>query len=456
MEDLLPRWQGSLDGCVPLQRRRAGTRVPLTATQRGFRRYIERMGGRSLGNVTNAVRIKGPLDTQLLQDCLQMLIDRHEALRTRIVVVDDVPHQVIDARGSIDLQHVDLSRVAADLVQTDLRRAAEEFARQESEPARGPLFRAALLTASPDDHVLVMSVDHMVCDAISAAILKRELWQCYGQRANADAPDMSPLAVQFPDYAIWQQHTYDAWRARHESYWLQRVSGLQQVLLPVDCVGEQPISRTSASQYVPMGKRLSDALRDVARREGVPLPVVVLTVYACAMATWCERRDLLIALATHGRHVHPQLRDMVGCLAGGLHLRIDLGNGSPLDVLRRAHREFLAAFDHYDFDRLIELVPGSGTELSFNWLSSERLRGSGSPSEQVGALRLRPFALNFAWLGKLFAFFTDGPSGISVGVTYRPDLFLPATVQRFGECLQHAARALVGCRGTASATSGHA
>ena len=427
----------------PLRARAGEGAAPLTATQRGFWRYAVRHNGQTVGNVSSATRILGQLDTEVLQESLQALVQRHEALRTRIEVIDGAPRQAVATRASVPIECEDLSHLPQEGMQAELKLRAQAFAEAGCDMALGPMFRAALLRSSERDHVLVLAADHVVSDAACAAILNRELWTLYTQGTSGLPFSLPALRVQFADYASWQEATYDGWRTEHEHYWRERLAGAPQIELPCDRDSQEPMCRTNASMHVPFGKKLSDALRAFARREKVPLLLVVLTAYACTMAKWCERRDLLIAFVTHGRHLDPELRSMVGCLASSLLLRIELREESFIRVLRGIRHEFEAAFRHYDFDRVAELMPQHTTDLGFNWLSTTLLRSSSAAPMEAQRLRLQPFPLRFSWLAKLVSFFADTPASITAGVTYRPDLLLPQTMDRFGRDLRLCAQAIV-------------
>ena len=413
--------------------------VPLTASQRNLWRYTRQLDAATIGAVASASRIIGALQVERLRQSLEALVHRHGSLRTRIVAVHGAPVQRIDAPGAFTLECVDLSTIAAARAHAYARHAAAEFCECDVDVSAGPLFRALLLRLSAQEHVLVLAADHMICDGASAAIMNKEIWALYRQ----SAPSLPAPPVQFADVAVWQERTYPAWRAQHEMYWRERLRGVPQMSLPVGSDSAASLGRASAASHTPFGKNLSVELRELAKREQVRLLHVVLAAHACTVSRWIGQRDLVVALATNGRHWHPALKDMIGCLAAGLLLRIEVREEDTfVALLRRIRDEFDAAFDHYDFDRLAELLQFT-TELNFNWVSPTILQGPRALAEREEAsVRVLPFPLKLAWLGKLFPFVGDTPSGIVATLTYRPDLILPTTIERLGSNLRAFASAM--------------
>ena len=132
---------------------------------------------------------------------------------------------------------------------------------------------------------------------------------------------------------------------------------------------------------------------------------------------------------------------MTGCFANCLHLRLEIGReASFLDMLQQVRRESETAFSHYHFGRTCEFMREFPTDVRFNWVNLARA----PPDERAAephALQLQPFPLGMAWSGKLWPFMCDTPAGICTTVAYRPDLYMPRTIERFGANLRLCAEA---------------
>lgn len=430
---------------IPLRPRLAGCPVPLTAGQlwlwddmikRGTRLSEWRMCAAS-------VRILGPLNTCLMRRSIEAVVQRHESLRTRIIQVDGIPRQHIDAASDDHFEVIDLAKVSPINVQREAKHVAQEFIEEKIDLSVGPLFDAKLLRLSNREHVLILALDHIVSDAVSYGILSRDIWTLYNQAAQGLPFSLPQLPVQFADYAVWQQRTYDAWLKKHEAYWRGRLTGAPRIQLPLGNGLAEVKHPTVSMLHIPFGKALSAKLRDVARRERTLLPLVVLTVYAAVVSRWCSQGDLVLGFASHGRHSRPELENMIGFLATGLLLRIEITKEeSFLDLLKRVNLEFYSACNHQGIGRLRDIVPECTIDVGFNWITTNWSRRSvHQKGEADGPVKMQPFPIQTfrsveAPFLKFVPLFSDTAAGIIVTVLYRPDLFAKSTIERFGHSLR--------------------
>jgi hypothetical protein len=435
--------QSQLETAPQLQRRPADCSIPLTGSQRSIWNYLHESGKRTTRDVANAVRICGPLRVDLLQECLATIVSRHESLRTRIVTLDGVPTLHIDEPGDRYFDVVDLSAVPPTQSELVARRLAEEMSAEPVDWAAGPLFKTMLIKLSAHKHIFVAAADHVISDAASAGIVNSELWYLYRRRSQSLPAELPSLFLQFADYAVWQEQAYSLWRSKNKMYWQGRLAGAQPARLPVDCGSEDEGGFTNATANIPFGKRLSVALREVARRERTPLSLLALTVYACVMSRWCAKQDLVLTMVSHGRHGHRELTNMIGCFANCLHLRLEIGGKQTfLDLLQQVRLECEAAFNHYHFGRTWEFMRDFPTDVRFNWVNLPRAPLC-QQAEAEDVFQLQPFPLGMTWSGKLWPFMADTPAGICTTVAYRPDLYLPRTIEQFGVNLRLCAQALI-------------
>jgi hypothetical protein len=376
----------------------------------------------------------------LLHQSVHRVVQRHESLRTRIVAADGMLRQHVDRLDRFDTSVIDLSRLSD--AEREARRLADELATERIDLAAGRLFNAVLMKLSAHDHVLVLVGDHVISDASSFTIVHKEIWTLYDEAARDTPCSLPSRPTQFPDYAVWQERTLDMWRARHESYWREHLRGGPRTCLPRDHA-MQGVSKNEVLHF-PFGKALSALLRETARREESPLPVAVLALYVCAMSLWCERRELLVGVLSHGRHALPELKDMVGYLSTCVFLRIRIDEADSLiEILKQIRLEFDAAYAHYDYDRVGDLIPDCSTELGFNWVAPHPFRGPSTAGSVNSRVAIRAFPLSLSWAGDVFIFFTDTTSGIVATVTYRASTIAPSTIERFARHLRSFAAVLV-------------
>ncbi|WP_210335174.1 condensation domain-containing protein, partial [Mesorhizobium mediterraneum] len=155
------------------------------------------------------------------------LADRHEVLRSRFVNAHDGPCQVVDPSLACDILYRALS--GADALEREL---AEEAA-LSFDLEKGPPLRARILQLAPQEHVLVLSLHHIVCDGWSLGVLLREWSEFYNAAYERRATDLPLLPVQYQDYAAWQrQWLQDVELERQMRYWRERLAGLRALALP--------------------------------------------------------------------------------------------------------------------------------------------------------------------------------------------------------------------------------
>lgn len=429
---------------IPLIRRPPGCRVPLTAMQkrRWSRRNEERRYRLRTGVI--ATRVAGQFDSSLLQTALEKLIQRHEPLRTRIVPLGEIPYQQIDEPHPHYLHVIDLSGMTDGNAENALKDLLEEFTAEEVEFSIGPMFATRLFKLSDTEHIFVIAFNHMISDAVSNEILRKEIWTQYDILSRADQHHLPPLELQFADYAVWQEDSCHLWMKKHATYWRGRLQDARPTKFPDDL--GLPQSQPVGAQFeLHLGLQLSNSIRQMAQRQQCMLPLVVLSIYLLLVSSWCVQRDLLVRLISNARY-RPELETMIGFVANHLYLRLELRpNDTFLDFMKRVQLEFYAAYDHLDFDRVPDLVPQCrNTDLCFNWASENRWFME-RPQETVGKLTLQSYPLSSARVVDFMPFFFDGSSGITGTVLYRSDRFslttarwLEAEFGRFSErCVQN-------------------
>ena len=185
-------------------------------------------------NVSVVRRLQGALQPDALQRALDTLIERHESLRTTFPAVDGRPVQVIGPPHPCELTVVDVAEHPDPA--GEARRMAGAAARERFDLTNGDLFRAVLLRIAPNDHVLALTMHHIVTDAWSEAVLLEELGTLYNAFVQDAPPELPPLPIQYADFAIWQRARMrgDA-LTPHLDYWLHQLDALAPLLeLPSD------------------------------------------------------------------------------------------------------------------------------------------------------------------------------------------------------------------------------
>jgi hypothetical protein len=376
--------------------------LPLTCTQLLPWFFADKQQPR-IRTLAFAFLIRGDLQFEALRKSVQALLQRHEALRTRIVVLDGVPKQRIEPPAEdFRLDLLDLVETPGD-VRSLSDRHLKEFIHAAVDFSVESLFEVQVIRLAHDEHLLAVSIDHLISDGVSNEILKQELWMLYGQLSKGCKASLPAPPLQFADYAVWQESTYSAWFQTHGHYWLERLAGVPALHWPSDAARLERPQGYFDEYEISVDRQLCAALLRLAQRARTLPALVVLTAYVAAVGRWCKQSDFSVAVVDSGRY-SAELIPMVGCLASQLYLRIQRSSDDTLaDLLGFVQREFRSSCDHRDFDRVPALVPGFPTELLFNWIPLAE-RGcedfANTPSaadmqiKRAGALEIDPITVS--------------------------------------------------------------
>ncbi|GAA0229475.1 hypothetical protein GCM10009527_027460 [Actinomadura nitritigenes] len=301
-----------------------------------------------------ALHLRGPLDVRALGAALDAIARRHEVLRTRLVGVEGVAHQVVDPPRAVPLDRLDLSAAADPLAEARVLVAAEVTV--PFDLAEGPLMRARLIKLGDDDHVLSLLMHHVVCDEWSVAILHRELWTLYEAFSRGAEPSLPPLPVQYADYAVWQRDRLrDEVLEEQLAYWRDRLAGAETLELPAD--HPRPAVRSPAGDRVEFRVDAATVarLRAIGRDRGATMFMTMFAAYATLLARYSGQDDIVVGTPVAGRD-RVETENLIGFFVNTLVLRTDVsGDPTFTEVLTRVRREALGAFARQElpFERLV-------------------------------------------------------------------------------------------------------
>ncbi|MBB5798521.1 condensation domain-containing protein [Streptomyces caelestis] len=297
--------------------------------------------------ISGVVRLRGPLDIGLLSRSLDLLVERHEALRTvfRLEPSGDVS-QVIRPAERVELETVDLTGGAAG---TDERAHAQlrALCMRPFDLAQGPLVRAAVIRIGPDDHMLGLVLHHIVSDGWSMGVVTSELAETYALLVAGDPPDLPEPALQYADFALWHREwlASDA-AADHVAYWTRKLDGAEPLRLPIDPAA--PGVQASPLGSLRLGPATAAALAETARAEGTTVFMVLLSAFAAILARWSGQQDFVITVPVAGRP-QPELAGTVGFFVNTLPIRVNTSGDPTLrELLHRVRAGCLEAYDHQD------------------------------------------------------------------------------------------------------------
>ncbi|HYG08577.1 MAG TPA: condensation domain-containing protein, partial [Pyrinomonadaceae bacterium] len=313
----------------------------------------------ALYNIAVAIRIKGALDAAALEESLQEIVRRHETLRTTFDTLNDQPVQIIAPEMPLPLPITDLSGLAPSERETEVRRLKKAEGARPFDFARGPLIRAGLLRLDANEHVLLLTMHHIISDGWSLGILIREVVQFYEAFSRQQPANFAePLRVQYGDFARWQRQALQGERLEKLlSYWKRQLSGLSPVLdLPTDRPRPVIQSYKGARQSRKMPVLLTERLRKLARQEGVTQFVLLLAAFKLLLHRYTGQTDIGVGVGIANR-TRVETENLIGFFANTLVLRSDLsGNPTFRELLTSERAVALDGYAHQDlpFEKLVE------------------------------------------------------------------------------------------------------
>jgi amino acid adenylation domain-containing protein len=387
-------------------------------------------------NIGSAVRLRGELDIGALERAINEIVRRHEVLRTVFIEVGGEPRQVVKAAVGMRLEVEDLSRMEEEEREKEVRERAMEEGERRLDLGRGPLVRVKLLRLGEEEHVLLMTMHHIVSDGWSAGVLVREMGALYEAYRKGEETPLEELGIQYGDYAVWQRERMRGEELERQlRYWLERMRGAPAALeLPTDRPRPSVQSFRGAHETFTLAGETVKGLSALCRREGVTLFMTLLAAFQALLYRYKEQPDIVVGTDIANRN-NTEVEKLIGFFVNQIVLRTDLrGDPTFIELLRRVREVCLGAYAHQDvpFEKLVDALK---PERSLNHapLIQAKLVLFNAPMIElkVGDLALSPIEIdyNHAQLDLIFNLVETG-RGLRGRVEYSIDLFDAATIRR--------------------------
>jgi Condensation domain len=338
--------------------------VPLTRFQRRLWFQDRLRPGNPAYHVRSAVRLSGPLDVQVMARVLVTIERRHEALRIRIPTRSGDPVQVIDAHQQSCLRVVEIE-------ESELAEHIEAEVRSPFDLAKGPLWRATLFAITPADHVLALTMHHIIADGWSMTVLDREiavLYEAWSADPGADPAALLPalptsyrqVVLSAPDRLAGE-----GYRGQLD-YWREQLAGApaRPALPPTRSVPtDAPTSYTGARYRFALEPDLAGRLRALGRARNATMFMILITGLAILLAGYTGLRDIVVGAAIANRPGR-DLKSMVGFFTNTLAIRVDLRDDpNAAELLARVRDTCLRAYENQDipFDQVVSELHLTGT-----------------------------------------------------------------------------------------------
>jgi amino acid adenylation domain-containing protein len=392
------------------------------------------------GIISGGLRLVGRFDRNAFEKSLNEIVRRHEVLRTRFLVVEDHPAQYIEPFTSLEIPFSDLRNLPEPERKRLVLKLAEEDVHRPFDLGHDSPIRLQLIRMGDEEHVLLLSMHHIVSDGWSLNVFFAELQALYSDFSAGRNPELPELPIQYGDFAVWQHQWLrnTAMLENKLSYWRRHLANTSVLELPFD--RPRPATQTfrGARTSFTVAAELAADLKALSEQEGTTLFMTVLAAFQTLLSRYSGQDDVAIGTSTAGRN-RVEVEKLIGCFLNILVLRTRLdGNPSFRELLQRVRQNTLQAYDHQDvpFEKLVEALQPSRAatytpffQVTFE-LHHQRTAGSGFSGLTVLPLENTEEIKNNLAKYDLSLVLSDTNETLAGFFLYNTDLFDAATIDR--------------------------
>jgi surfactin family lipopeptide synthetase A len=382
-------------------------------------------------NEAEAVRLLGELNANAMERALNVIVARHEALRTTIQLTGDEPVAVVHESWPLRIRKIDLSGMETSARHEALNRLLVDEPRRLYNLETEPGIRATLLRLGTREHVFILMAHHIICDGSSEGILWRELATLYRSFLRDEVPVLPLLTIQYGDYAAWQvQRNTETSFAGDLAFSEQNLRGASQLLeLPADRRRPPTLSYRGARRGFLLGSDVTKALRDLGRRAETTQFTVFAAAFSTLLYRYTGRDDIVLGIPIADRD-REELQSLIGLLLHTHVLRTELsGDMTFRELLARVQKVAQGVFLHRQapFDQVVrKLRPERNPSYSplfqvmLDWRDCDQVPSSiGLEGLTVESVPVESGTSKF----DLTLFATDRGDEIRLEMEYSTDLF---------------------------------
>ncbi len=416
--------------------------IPLSFAQQRLW-FLDQLEGKSSAyNMPMALRLKGNLNVAALQQALQSIIERHENLRTNFATQNGAPITIIHSYFNLSLPLINLQNLSETEQEIELEKLINKEHLQPFDLKNDCLIRGTLLRLQDQNHILLLTLHHIISDGWSMNLLRQELGTLYSAFSNNQPSPLPNLPIQYADFAYWQQEwlTREIYQ-KHLSYWKKQLDGAPPLLeLPLDYARPTLQTFTGKKHSQHLSKCLSETLKTLSQNEGVTLFMTLLAAFNVLLYRYTGTEDILVGTPVAGRN-RSEVEPLIGFFINTLVLRTDLkGNPSFQELLSRVKEVTLGAYEHQEmpFEKLVEELQPERS-LSYNplfqvWFNMVNLKFKPLelPDLTVELLSSSEAASKF----DITLYVREQSESITLDWVYNRELFNPETITGMAERFQ--------------------
>src|ERR1051325_5770428 len=343
-----------------LTRTDRGKQLPLAFAQQRLWSLGPIEGASEAYHIPLRMRMRGALDAGALRRALDRIVARHEVLRTTFAVVEGEPVQRIQEveQACFELREEDLRERGE--TSEEVARRMEEEGERPFDLTRGPLIRGQLLQVAEDEHILLITMHHIVFDEWSLGIFLNELNTLYAAFREGQADPLPELKLQYADYAVWQRQLIEGEKLQQQAeYWKGALAAAPALLeLPWDHARPAQQNYSGKLSPIELEETLLIGLKELSRRHGATLFMTLLGGWAALMGRLSGQEEVVIGIPVANRG-SVEIEKLIGFFVNTLAVRVNVaGEQTVGELLEGVKREVLLGQEHQDvpFERVVEII----------------------------------------------------------------------------------------------------
>ncbi|MEM6686118.1 MAG: amino acid adenylation domain-containing protein, partial [Bacteroidota bacterium] len=408
-------------------------KYPVTPSQHRLWMLSQLEGGTNAYNITGALRIKGALAVEKFEKAFQLVVDRHEILRTYF----DTDEAGILRQYSISKEDFQFKIAEVDVTDADdaIQKANQYIDAQISAGftlSKAPLVRTSLLKLAEDDYIFFSAMHHIISDGWSLEIFTADILHYYKMLQKHEIVEAAPLRIQFKDYTVWlEKNTASAAFKNAELYWMQQFEGALPIL-QLPSYTKRPAIKTYTGNYIEesFSENTLVQLKNFSQKHQVTLFMTLMATVKVLLSRYSNQHDIIVGTPIAGR-AHPDVENQLGLYLNTLAIRTLLDeNSSFIEILQQEKQLLLDAYHYqnYPFDQLIEklqLKRDASRSPLFDVMVVLQNQQQAGLQETHGieniSVATHEITRNTAQFDLAFTFYED--DGLQLGIQYNTDIY---------------------------------
>jgi tyrocidine synthetase III len=412
----------------------------ISVLQRGLW-YVNQLDDEQLAyNMPYAYEFEGELNIKAFKKAFKALVNRHESLRTAIISVTGQPKQLIHSPGNFDLEYLDLrARKSKEKI---IGKYIDEIAGKRFILSQAPLFASMLLRSDTEKFVFLFSMHHIIADGWSVDILIKEITSLYNSFLKGNVNPLKPLAIQYKDYADWQNKRLQRTKLQsHKDYWATVLSNTIPVLeFPTDYSRPSVKTFNGSSVEIILDTLLSRHLNEISLDHGASLFMMLIASVNALLFKYTGQSDIIIGTPVAGRD-QVELENIIGFFVNTIPIRTTFSGDNTFEqLLQNVKSGVLKSFGHqaYPFDYLIEDLnikrDLSRSPLFDVMVVLENTNLDDGTMLQLAGIKVSEHKLeSISSKYDLMFNFREAAEGIMLNLEYNSDLFKKESIQKLLE-----------------------